>query len=210
MASEKLSNKLESYRLLIFNSRDTQIAPLLNELGVNNAYLDKGEALYNQAMQSVDKQKKEYQDQNLAYDAFYVEKDEAESNYRRTRKLVKVLSRNDVDLQNRLGLQYGKVYAIEEWIDNGVDFYNRLLNDSTFLTTLAKFKVTANRIKEESKALTDLKTLRNPRKRASTRSHTPAQRKARRTSRLLHRAKSHCRNRIGKPTTIIREIGHLG
>jgi len=161
MKSQKLSNKLESYRLLVFNSRDAQIAPLLNSLGVNADYLDQGEAFYNQTIQLVDQQKKEYQDQSLAYDSFYVEKDEAESNHHRTYKLVKVLSRNDNDLQNRLGLQNGKVYAIEEWIDNAIDFYNRLQNENDFLATLAKFRITRNRLNAESKALEDLKILRN-------------------------------------------------
>lgn len=161
MKSQKLSYKLESYRLLVFNSRDAQIAPLLNALGVNAAYLDQGEALYNQTMQLVDQQKKEYQDQSLAYDSFYVEKDEAESNHHRTHKLVKVLSRNDNDLQNRLGLQNGNVYAIEEWIDNAIDFYNRLQNENDFLATLAKFRITGNQLNAESKALEDLKILRN-------------------------------------------------
>ena len=75
-------------------------------------------------MNLVNHQKKEYQEQSLAYDKFYVEKDVAETNYNRTLKLVKVLSRSDKDLQNRLGLQNGKAYAIEEWIEGAVDFYN--------------------------------------------------------------------------------------
>lgn len=161
MSTKKLSKKLESYRLLIFNSKDAQIAPLLTALGVDKGYINQGEALYTQTMQLVDTQKKEYQDQSLAYDSFYVEKDEAEHTYKRTYKLVKVLSRNNADLQNRLGFQNGKVYAIEEWIEQGVDFYNRLQNENGFLTTLAKFNLTEDRINQESKGLIDLRMLRN-------------------------------------------------
>ncbi len=161
MATNTLANKLESYRLLIFNSRDARIAPLLDAIGVNSSYIEQGEALYNETMQLVDQQKKEYQEQSLAYDTFYVEKDEAEINHHRTLKLVKVLARNDKDLQDRLKLHAGKVYAIEAWIDSTVDFYNSLLNETDFLAILAKFKLTTERLTAELKAFKDLKQLRN-------------------------------------------------
>jgi len=161
MRPTTLADKLESYRLLIFNSKDAEIQPLLKAVGVDNAYITQGTNLYNQAMALMDKQKKEYQEQSLAYDNFYVAKDEADDNYSRTYKLVKVMSRNNKDLQNRLKFQNGKSAVIEGWIEQGIDFYNLLQNETEFLATLAKFKITANRINAESKALQDLRTLRN-------------------------------------------------
>jgi len=53
------------------------VAPLLKTIGIDAAYIDKGEALFNEVTQLVDDQKKEYQEQNLAYDKFYLEKDDA-------------------------------------------------------------------------------------------------------------------------------------
>lgn len=144
MARKTLTEKLESARLLIFNSKDPEVAPLLDAMGIDTAYIDQGEALYNETTQLVDNQKKEYQEQSLAYDKFYLEKDDAEADFNRTLKLAKVLSRNDKDLQNRLGLQNGKVYAIESWIESSTDFYNRLLNESDFVSKLGNFKVTTD------------------------------------------------------------------
>ena len=161
MATKTLADKLESSRILIFNSRDAEVAALLNEMGIDTAYIEVGEALYNETMILVDQQKKEYQEQSLAYDQFYVEKDIAEVNYERTLKLVKVLSRSDQDLQNRLGLQSGKVYAIEQWIETATDFYNRLLNEPDFMASLARFKVTPEKLNAEKTAIDDLKDLRN-------------------------------------------------
>ncbi|MFH6983379.1 hypothetical protein [Marinoscillum luteum] len=161
MATKTLTDKLESSRVLIFNSRDAEVAALLDTMGIDTAYIDEGESLYNETMTLVDQQKKEYQEQSLAYDKFYVEKDVAEAIYKRTLKLVKVLSRSDKDLQNRLGLQNGKVYAIEQWIEGAVDFYNRLLNEADFLTNLAKFKVTPEQLNTEKTAIDALKDLRN-------------------------------------------------
>ena len=161
MAGKTLTNKLESSRILIFNSRNAEVATLLNEMGIDTTYLDAGEALYKETMTLVNQQKKEYQEQNQAYDKFYLEKDEAEINFDRTLKLVKVLARNDKDLQNRLGLQNSKVYAIAQWIETAIDFYNRLLNESAFLPKLARFKLSTDRLNAEKTAIETLKELRN-------------------------------------------------
>jgi len=161
MATITLSDKLESSRLLIFNSEDADVAALLNKMGVNAAYIDEGKALYEETLTLVSQQKKEYQEQSLAYDKFYVEKDLAEENYENMLKLVKVLSRSDEDLQNRLGLEKAKVYAIEQWINTAIDFYNRLLNESAFLARLKRFKITPDQIKAEKTAVENLKELRN-------------------------------------------------
>lgn len=161
MASKTLTNKLESIRLLIFNSKDAQVAPLLETMGIDTAYIDKGEALYNEATRLVDNQKKEYQEQDLAYDKFYLEKDDVEAGFNRTLKLVKVLSRNDTDLQNRLGLENGRVRAIESWIENSIDFYNRLLNEPGLVAKLESFKVTVEQLNAEKTAIENLRQLRN-------------------------------------------------
>ena len=49
MARNTLTDELESSRILIFNSRGAEAAPLLNEMGIDAAYLDAGEALYKEA-----------------------------------------------------------------------------------------------------------------------------------------------------------------
>ena len=161
MARKTLIDKLESYRVLIVNSRGAEVAPLLKELGIDTAYLDAGEALYKEASALVNQQKKEYQEQHQAYDKLHIEKDDAEENYKRTLKLVKVLSRNDKDLQDRLGFQSGKATAITQWIEAAIDFYNLLLNESAFLAKLAKFKVSTDRLNKEKTAIESLKQLRS-------------------------------------------------
>ena len=161
MARKTLMDKLESYRVLIVNSRGAEVAPLLKELGIDAAYLNAGKTLYKEAAALVNQQKKEYQEQHQAYDKLYIEKDDAEKNYKRTLKLVRVLSRNDKDLQNRLGFQSGKTTAITQWIEAAIDFYNLLLNESAFLTKLAKFKVSTDRLNKEKTAIESLKKLRS-------------------------------------------------
>ena len=159
--AKTLTDKLEAARLLIYNSKDKVIAPLLDTMGIDNDYLKTGETLYTETMELMNTQKKEYQEQSQAYDKFYVEKDEAEASYKRTLKLVRALSRNNDDLQNRLGLQSAKAYAVATWIEGSLDFYNRLLNEAEFLARLKKFKVTEEKLKAEQKAIENLKDLRN-------------------------------------------------
>lgn len=67
MATKTLTDKLESSRVLIFNSRDAEVAALLDSMGIDTAYIDEGEALYTETMTLVDQQKKEYQEQSFAY-----------------------------------------------------------------------------------------------------------------------------------------------
>lgn len=74
MATKTLTDKLESSRVLIFNSRDAEVAALLDSMGIDTAYIDEGEALYNETMTLVDQQKKEYQEQSLAYENFMSKK----------------------------------------------------------------------------------------------------------------------------------------
>lgn len=158
---QTLTEKLESARLLIYNSRSTEVAPLLGEFGIDNKYLKEGEALYTETMRLVNEQKNERQEQSLAFDTFYLAKDEAEADYKRTLKLVRVLSRNDKDLQSRLGLQNGVANAIGAWIESATDFYNRLLNEADFLNRLSRFMVTSDQLNEEKAAIENLRQLRN-------------------------------------------------
>ena len=160
MARKTLTEKLESARLLIFNSKDVEVAPLLETMGIDTAHIQRGEVLYRETAQLVDIQKKEYQDQNLAYDTFFVEKDEIEADFNRTLKLVRVLSRKDKDLQDRLGLRGDRVYGIEEWIESAIDFYNRLLNEPDFITKLERFNVTTKQLDREKPLVESLKQLR--------------------------------------------------
>lgn len=161
MPRNTLPQKLESARLLIFNSREPEVAPLLEAIGIDTIYLDQGEALYNETVELVNSQKDEQQEQSLAFDTFYLAKDDAEADFKRTMKLVKVLSRNDANLQNRLGIPMGSINAIEAWIQSAINIYNRLLNETDFLTSLARFQITPERLTTERDAIENLRVLRN-------------------------------------------------
>ncbi len=156
-----LSDKMQNFRTLIFNSKDPEIATKLEEVGVDADYLTAGETLHNETEQLIEKQKQEYQESATAYDNFYLAKDEAKTKFKKTFKVVDVTSRKDQNLRDRLKLTVAVPYAIEEWISYTTNFYNALLNESDFLTKISKFKVTSERVNAEKSAIEALKPLRD-------------------------------------------------
>lgn len=158
---KSLSDKMQNFRTLIFNSKDPEIATKLEEEGIDADYLAVGEALYTETEELVEKQKKEYQESDAAYDNFYLAKDEAKTKFKKTFKVVDVTSRKDENLRNRLKLSVAIPYAIEAWISYTANFYNALLNETDFVTKISKFKITTDRLNAEKAAIEELKSLRD-------------------------------------------------
>ena len=161
MPRKTIAQTLEQQRVLIFNSRKPEIAPLLETLGVNSAYLDNGEALYNDVIQLSENQKKEQQEESLAYDNFYETKGDCEEKYKRNRKIIKMASRSDKNLQNRIKMYVPKERAIEEWLKQTIEFYNLVLNESDFLNSLSKFGITSEKLTKDKEEIESLKSFRN-------------------------------------------------
>ena len=158
MARVTLAQKMDSYRNLIFNSSDPQIMSGLATVGVDEAYLNMGQELFNTTLDLVNEQRKEYQEQSLAYDNFYIDKEEAEAIFSRTFKLVNVHAGTNQNLQDRLQLRANS-RLIGGWIDDAIAFYNRLQNETEFVDTLTRFKLTSKRIEEELTVMLNLKKL---------------------------------------------------
>ncbi|MFC2151241.1 hypothetical protein ACFLSE_01825 [Bacteroidota bacterium] len=90
MTKKSIAKTLEQQRVLIFNSRKPKITPLLEPLGVDSAYLDNGEALYNEVIQLSEIQKKEQQEESLMI-IFKKQKVSAKKNINVIAKLLKWL-----------------------------------------------------------------------------------------------------------------------
>jgi hypothetical protein len=161
MSRKTMAQILEKQRVLIFNSSKPQIAPLIADLGADAAHLKKGEALYNNVLSLSKIQKKEQQEGSLAYDNYYEQRTSCKSVAKRNFRLIKLGSRADRALQNRLKLFTPKARGIEEWIMQITDIYGGVLNEPTFLAALAKYKITAASLKKDIKQLDSLKTFRD-------------------------------------------------
>lgn len=161
MGRKTLAEKFKEQRLLIFNSSKPEILTLLEVYGVNSEYLSKGEALYNNVQELTETQKREQQEESQAFDTFYESKEESEINLRRTQKIVQMASRSDSNLQDRLKINATKQRRIEDWIKQSTEFYNLLLNETDFLSVIAKFTLTVDKLTAEKNQIESLKDLRN-------------------------------------------------
>ncbi len=159
--SKSINSKLDSFRALIFNCRNEEIAPELTTQGVDAEFLDEGEARYNEVMRLMELQKKEYQEEREAYDIYFAKKDDVEKTFQNTRDLVKELSTNDPDLQNRLKFSPMSRLPLGDWIQAGIDFYDSLLRENALLQRLERFKVTQERLNSEKQELEELRQLRS-------------------------------------------------
>lgn len=161
MPRKTIAQTLEEQRVLIFNSSKPEIAPLLAGMGVDAAHLMIGEELYNSVIALSKKQKKEYQEESLAYDNYHELKGECKAVFKRNFRFIKLGSRADGDLQNRLKLFTPRAKGIEEWIMQTNDIYNGVLNEPIFLAALLKYKITPESLSNDGTQLDSLKDLRN-------------------------------------------------
>nr|WP_320118770.1 hypothetical protein [uncultured Marinifilum sp.] len=162
MKSKAFSQKLENCRVLIYNSSNADILPYLTEIGVNEEYLTRGKTMYQEVAELSVNQRKEYQEQSLAYDDYFESKELCGTAYKRILSIVKLMARDDENLQNRLSLGNRSEYQrVTDWISNSYQFYDALLAETDFLTKLETTKITSETLAAEKEAILNLKALRN-------------------------------------------------
>lgn len=156
MATKSFAQTLQENRVLIFNSSKPEIAPKLAKYGVDSDYLSKGVSLYNEVISLSENQKKEYQEESLAYDKSLDLKKKCQEQLAKNRKLIKLASRSDSDLQNRIKINAPKERKIEAWIKQTIEFYNLVLNEPILLESINKYGITADSINND---ISDINTL---------------------------------------------------
>jgi hypothetical protein len=161
MARETMAKKMAKQRLLIFNSQDPEIFPYLNSMGIDNDHIENGKQLFNNVTELEQNQKKEYQAQDLAYDNYQGAKENCENFYKKTLKIVKMASRADSNLQDRIKIKIARERSIEAWIRQAVEFYNLLLNETSFLENIAKYGLTVEKLTTQKDDIATLQNIRN-------------------------------------------------
>jgi len=162
MKPKTFSQKLEDCRVLIFNSNNPEIAPHLAGIGIDEAYLAVGKNLYQEVVDASTLQKKENQEQALAYDVYFENKENCEKAYKRNLNIVKVIARSDKDLQNRLLLSDSLIHRrVTDWIISTIEFYDRLAVETDFMDKLKITKITHEKIAADQQAIHNLNELRN-------------------------------------------------
>jgi len=161
MATETIAESLQRKRVLIFNSKKPQIAPKLALFGIDATHQTTGETLYNEVITLYEKQKQEGQEESLAYDNSFKVESKCKTKYKLNRKIIKMASRADKDLQSRIKINDYQERKIEVWIAQTINFYNLVLNEVEFLESIARFGITSESLMQDKSDLETLKTLRN-------------------------------------------------
>lgn len=162
MKSKAFSQKLENCRVLIYNSSNVDILPYLTEIGVDEEYLTKGKTIYQEVAELSVNQSKEYQEQSLAYDEYFESKEACAKTYKRVVSIVKLLARDDENLQNRLSLASRNEYQrVTDWISGGSQFYDSIMAEADLMSKLELTKITSETLTAGKEAIQNLKVLRN-------------------------------------------------
>ena len=161
MARETIAQTMEKQRLLIFNSLKPQIAPLLANMGIDTEYLEGGKALYAETISISEQQKIEKQEENLAFDKFYELKNHCKDALSDNRRIIKMATRKDVELQKRIKMYDTPNLGIEEWIDQNITFYNLVNNEPQLAQTISRFGLSTEKLQSEINNLKQLRLLRN-------------------------------------------------
>jgi len=161
MKKKSIAKTLEEQRVLIFNSSKPEIAPLLAKMGIDNPHLIIGETLYNDVIDISAIQKKESQEKSLAYDLLHGATNECKFDAENDFEIIKMASRNDENLQNRLKIYIPISRRVEEWITQTIEFNNLVLNETDFLKSISKYLITKQSLNKRNKDLEALKTMRN-------------------------------------------------
>lgn len=161
MKNNSLAGKMEKHRVLITNSRNEEVAPYLLNIGIDTIYLDAGDTLLADTDALIAAQKKEYQEKDQAYDDLQAASSVSVQTAKDQIETIKILSRNDEGLQDRLGINDPRKRRIEDWILQTIQFYDLLQNETAFLEKLTRFSLTAEKLTASSQAISDLKILRD-------------------------------------------------
>jgi len=162
MAYKKLTKKLEDSRILIYNSRNPEIAEALAIFGITSEHIDNGVAKYEGVIQIFSINVKEHQEKDIAYDNYIESRENVFTIFNQTIEIIRMIVRGDKDLQDRLHFSsIQKKSPIEEWINNVLWFYEVLLNEVVLLQKISSYNITEENIIDQKEQVANLKVLRN-------------------------------------------------
>ena len=150
-----VASQLERANTAISNAlEDPAIATLLAGVGYDQATLEAGQALYEQAHDLNRTQEREYGEQNAATAALEAARQQADTTYMGFLKIARVALKGDHQAITALGLVGTRKISLTGWLDQACQFYTNALETPAVLTKLARYNITQTRL-EAGKAEVD-------------------------------------------------------
>lgn len=144
MAYQSIPDRLNEAEVALQNARQDQI--LLNalaELGYDQAALEEGQALLEDAQKAQQTMTAEYSEQYEATEALEDAFETANSTYIRHIKIARVALKEDRGAAEALKLSGRRKRTMSGWLGQARTFYDNALADDDILDALAEFNVTS-------------------------------------------------------------------
>ena len=152
MTKYYLSNEqmIQNYGILFQNlSKETELATELAEYGYDSEKIAKGKALYNKAIESYQKNKKETAEETTTSTIFRQKLDEITKVFLSDRKKAKIIFKNQPDVLINLSLNGRASQVIANSLQEMKDLYGNLDENEELKTAVKLLKITPEHIKSQ-------------------------------------------------------------
>lgn len=148
---KSIAQRLLDAETAINNSlNNPDILTAVTPFGYDQARLEAARTLYTEARNLTEQQQREYGEQ---YEATAVVKrawDTAEAAYSSALKIARIAFRGNETARNALGLGGTRKQSLSGWLDQARRFYNNLLRDPAFVTTMSAYNYDQAKLEAES------------------------------------------------------------
>lgn len=93
MKKNTIAERMSRFRTLIFNAKDPEVLAILDEVGIDEPYIDAGILLFNETDARIKRQAEDHQGLDLAYDRYILFREELRERFNKRLKMIKTLSR---------------------------------------------------------------------------------------------------------------------
>ncbi|MBI4978741.1 MAG: hypothetical protein HZC28_14775 [Spirochaetes bacterium] len=143
---KSLENILARSQLVLDNTKDAAVAPLLAEYGYADERLAELKRLYDAANALYDWQKSSYGSQYGATDALDAKRDDADDLYASYLKVARTAFRKNRDVATKLGLSGRRDHDFDgRWAEAKL-FFDNALADAAVIAGFAKFNITKEKL----------------------------------------------------------------
>ena len=137
---QRIDQRLLAVQLAIENAlADQDLLAELALFGYDEAKLNAGKQLYQEALTLVNQQKVEYGEQYEATEGLRQVKEEADKAYMRSLKVARIALRGNVQARTALMLGGPRKRSLAGWLSQAQAFYANLLADANLMWKMANF-----------------------------------------------------------------------
>ena len=138
--NQRIDQRLLAVQLAVENTlSDQELSAELALFGYDEAKLNVGKSLYEEAQALVNQQKAQYGEQYEATQALHQAKEKADKAYMRTLKVARIALRGNVQAHTALMLGGVRKLSLAGWLAQAQAFYANLLADPNFMAQMANF-----------------------------------------------------------------------